>query len=218
MTRRLPPSASIAHEDEGAKLHAPSADRNAPALCEVIQKYAPSKGTALEIASGTGQHITAYARAMPHLHWHPTEIDAQRRASIDAYTTQASLTNVAAAEHLNAVTPGWGNLSDAKNMIVLANLLHLISQPETEILLQESINALASGGILVLYGPYKRDGVLISDGDVRFDSELRAADPEIGYKDVGMITAFLQNAGQEVIATETMPANNLALVSRKPTP
>lgn len=64
-------------------------------------------------------------------------------------------------------------------------------------------------------GPFKRDGVLISDGDIRFDSELRAADPAIGYKDDTAIKALLGSCGLQITSVEDMPANNLALVATR---
>lgn len=215
MIRPLPPSASIAHADEGLKLHAPSAARNAGALCAMLCKYAPDNGRALEIASGTGQHVTAFAKALPNLHWHPTEIDAARRASIDAYVVDANLQNVAAAAHLDATSDGWGSTSTRYDLITLANLLHLISIEECQTVIREAGLALKTDGALVLYGPFKRNGALTSDGDIQFDAELRAADPAIGYKDTLDIAAWLGDAGLTLIATETMPANNLALVARK---
>jgi len=57
----------------------------------MVASVAPRRGRALEIASGTGQHITALARALPKLVWHPTEIAAERIASINAYAAEAAL-------------------------------------------------------------------------------------------------------------------------------
>ncbi|MEP0209529.1 MAG: DUF938 domain-containing protein [Paracoccaceae bacterium] len=71
-----PPSASIATApDASGKLFAPSASRNTESLCETVSSIAPLTGKALEIASGTGQHIVAFAAAMPALHWHPSEVE-----------------------------------------------------------------------------------------------------------------------------------------------
>jgi hypothetical protein len=216
MTRALPPSASIAEAQEGAKLHAPSAARNVDALCEALQSHAPASGQALEIASGTGQHVIAFATALPHLHWYPTEIDSQRRASIDAYAAEAGLTNVAPAALLNATSQGWGKQITPKSLITLANLLHLISELETVALIREAAQALEADGTLILYGPFKRDGLLTSDGDAEFDAELRAADPAIGYKDTLDIIAWLGDAGLTAVKIDPMPANNLAFIARKP--
>lgn len=88
------PTASIAIDaDQTGKLHAPSAARNAADLFATVQSFAPSSGHALEIASGTGQHIAAFAAAMPNIHWHPSEVET---ASIKAYSADSGLTNIAA--------------------------------------------------------------------------------------------------------------------------
>ena len=45
----------------------PAAERNAGDIVRVVVKNAPQKGDALEIASGTGQHIVELAAAVPGL-------------------------------------------------------------------------------------------------------------------------------------------------------
>ena len=218
MARALPPSASMAQTQKGAKLFAPSAARNVDALVDLLWAHAPSQGSALEIASGTGQHITAYAAALPHLHWHPTELDPARCASIDAYVAEAGLGNVARATLLDATRIGWPAANGAKDLILLANLLHLISSLEARTILSEAAKALKPEGLLILYGPFKRKGVLTSAGDAKFDAELRGADPSIGYKDDLDIMGWLRDAGLTQITSVDMPANNLAFIARIPQP
>ena len=65
---------------------------------------------------------------------------------------------------------------------------------------------------------FKRGGVLTSDGDVQFDSELRGADPAIGYKDNLDILRWLNKAGLTQVDTVEMPANNLAFIAGYPCP
>jgi SAM-dependent methyltransferase len=214
MTRALPPSASVARAEEGAKLFAPSAERNVAALIAMMRDHAPQSGQAMEIASGTGQHIVAFAAALPKLHWQPSELDPTRRASIDAYRTEASLPNLSPALHLDATTAGWGAKHGSKDLITLTNLLHLISEPEARTLISEAAQALNPNGTLILYGPFKRRGKLISEGDKRFNAELNGADPLIGYKDDLDIIRWLGDAGLTQAKTIDMPANNLAFVAR----
>jgi SAM-dependent methyltransferase len=216
MTGKLPPSASVAHSVTGAKLHAPAADRNADALLSLLRDHAPKSGRALEIASGTGQHVSVFAKALPDLHWQPTEIDPARRASIDAYVAEAALSNVAPAAHLDAATAGWSASYADQDLILLINLAHLIPETAVRTIIAGVAQALAPGGTFILYGPFKRDGRLTSPGDARFDAQLRAADPAIGYKDADDITAWLGAAGIRVAAPVEMPANNLAFVAGKP--
>ncbi|MBD3664070.1 DUF938 domain-containing protein [Sulfitobacter aestuariivivens] len=215
MAQGLPPSASVVRAQEGQKLHAPAAARNAAALTDLLRKIAPTRGRALEIASGTGQHITAFANALRDIEWQPTDVDPARLYSIDAYRKEAVLDNILPAQHLDATVPGWYTDHARKDLIVLINLLHLISVSDARTVVSEAAKALAKGGVLFLYGPFKRDGVLTSAGDQRFDAELRGADPAIGYKDDLDIVAWLGDAGMATIESVEMPANNLALIARK---
>ncbi len=211
---RLPASASIATPLDGARLFAPSAERNAPAITALLCEIGPAQGRALEIASGTGQHILALATALPGVEWHPTEIAPERRASIDAYAAEAGLPNLRPAQYLNATAPGWAAAHAPFNLIYIGNLLHLIPQAAALILLTEAAKALTHDGVFVVYGPFLRAGELTSEGDAQFDAELRAADPAIGYKDDDWVNEVLTSAGldQEV---RQMPANNLAFIARR---
>jgi len=215
MTRRpLPPNASVATQGDGARLVAPAASRNVEHLCALLSEVAPDRGRALELASGTGQHVAAFAERLPGLEWQPTEIDAARRASIDDYASD--LPNVAPAIALDATQRGWANRRGGQDLIVLINLLHLISQPEAKTIIAETARALVPGGRFVLYGPFMRAGELTSEGDARFHATLTAQDPEIGYKDDFDTIDLMQDAGMELVQVLEMPANNLALVAEKP--
>ena len=212
--RKLPPSASVANTAEDGKMVAPAASRNSDVLCALLRDWAPSQGLALEIASGTGQHITAFAAQLPGLEWQPTEIDTDRRASIDAYARE--FPNVALAEELDATAAGWHARFAGQNMIVLINLIHLISWQETRTIVAEVAKALAPSGRFVLYGPFMRSGLLTSDGDKRFHQALTEQDPDIGYKNDTEILALFEEFGLNVLKTVDMPANNLAFISSRP--
>lgn len=193
---------------------APAATRNSDVLCDLLMQWAPSAGRALEIASGTGQHISAFARCMPALSWQPSEIEPDRRGSINAYA--ADLPNVADAATLDAISEGWSRDFSDQDLIVLINLVHLISWPETRTLVAETAAALAPKGRFILYGPFKRSGLLTSDGDRKFHAALVQQDAEIGYKNDDDIAALLAAQNLTVIQIVPMPANNLAFVAEKP--
>jgi len=212
--RRLPKIASVAFPLGDAKLNAPSAERNAAAIREVLLAFAPQTGKALEIASGTGQHVVGFARALPDLIWQPSDIDADRRASIDAWAAEAGLDNILAARHLDAATPGWANTAEP-DLILVVNLLHLISEIEARTVIQEASKALAPNGRLFLYGPFLRSGETTSEGDAKFHASLREQDPAIGYKDDFDVIDWMHNAGLELIEVIEMPANNLCLIASR---
>ena len=210
-----PATHSIAHKAEGARLFAPSAARNVEVICNLLATVAPATGSALELASGTGQHVTRFAARLPGLNWQPSEIDPARRASIDAHAADGGLSNIAPALALNATAPGWGARHTGQDLIVLANLLHLITQADTQTLILEAASALAPRGRLVIYGPFMRGGELTSEGDTAFHASLSAGDSLIGYKDDFDVMDLLQAAGLGMVEVVEMPANNLALVAEK---
>lgn len=212
--RSAPGTASIA-APAGGKLCAPSATRNLAALCDLLEQVAPASGTALELASGTGQHVVGYGARLPGLEWQPSEADPSRLSSINAYVAEAALDNLRPAIALDATAPGWAGQIAAVDLIMLSNLLHLISVAETGVLLQEAAAALAPAGRLVIYGPFMRAGALTSTGDQSFHASLQAHDPEIGYKDDFDVLDWAEAAGLTPLRIIEMPANNLALVLEK---
>nr|WP_252731489.1 DUF938 domain-containing protein [Lentibacter algarum] len=194
-------------------MYAPSAAKNVEAISEVLCAHAPDSGAALEIASGTGQHVATLAMRIPQLHWQPTELDPVRRASIDAYATD--INNIAPAVELNATAVGWHTKHQGQALITLANLLHLISEPEARTLIAEAGQALAPQGVLHLYGPFLRDGETTSEGDTSFHAKLQAEDPEVGYKDDWDIIEWIQASGMDLVEVIEMPANNMSFVARR---
>jgi hypothetical protein len=215
MSEKLPPTASVAARLDGNRLYAPAAERNAGALCDLLGENAPETGEALELASGTGQHVVAFARRLPMLVWQPTDIASERIDSIDAHVADADLANVRPALHLDASGPGWSRTHNGKDLITLVNLLHLISEDAAKTVVSEALAALNDGGCFVLYGPFMRAGRLTSDGDVRFHAQLTDADPEIGYKNDETVAAWLRKAGASAVERVEMPANNLAFIARR---
>lgn len=214
--RQLPPSASVAQSAEDGRLFAPAAERNAQAIAAALTRHAPKEGRALEIASGTGQHAVHLATALPGLDWYPSEIDPERRTSIDAYARAAALPNLHAAMALDATAPRWAATSERYDLILVVNLLHLISRAETLVLLSQARVALSPGGLLALYGPFLRGGRTTSEGDARFHASLRASDPEIGYKDADDLRGWLTERRLDIVSVEDMPANNLFFFARAP--
>lgn len=217
MSRRLnlPDSASVARPVAGARLHAPSALRNADAICMVIATHGPKSGRALELASGTGEHAVRIAACKPDLLWQPSDVDPERRASIDAWAREAGCTNLRPAIALDACAPGWGAQHGHQDLIFASNILHLIAAAEAETLIREAGLALAPGGVLMIYGPFRRASGFASPGDAAFHESLVAQDPEIGYKTTDEVALWMQEAGLEGQPAIPMPANNLTLRGRK---
>ena len=197
------------------RLFAPSAERNSAPIVNLIKRIAPEPGNALEIASGTGQHIVQLALSLPNIIWSPSDVEGERLKSISAWVESENLLNIKPPMYLDATETGWAKSLPKSNFILLVNLLHLISWDETETLISELSIALKTKGIALVYGPFMRNGQLISEGDKNFHTSLIQTDPDIGYKnDLEMLTLF-SNSGLLHLETVEMPANNAAFVLQK---
>ena len=110
---------------------------------------------------------------------------------------------------------GWSALCPNQDFILLVNLLHLVSESEAQVIISGISQSLTAGGRCVIYGPFKRDGLLTSDGDKFFHQSLIEADPDIGYKDDKWMLDLFQNYNLETVKIANMPANNLAFIIEK---
>ena len=214
--KNLPATACVTNLEADGRLNAPSALRNAEPIVELVREIAIKPGNALEIASGSGQHVVKLAAALPLLNWQPSDVDETRIKSIRCWSNDQHLTNLNPPCLLDATKEGWAAEHHDQDLILLLNLLHLISIEETKILVKEVSKALAPKGVSIIYGPFMRSGELISKGDMEFHHSLINTDPDLGYKnDLDMLNLFGE-AGLVHLSTNKMPANNLAFITQKP--
>src|SRR5512138_1161905 len=85
----------------------PAADRNKEPILAVLATVLPEHGSALEIASGTGQHVCYFAERLPGIRWQPTEPDAPSCEVIAGRVLEAGLTNVDAPLALDVHEQVW---------------------------------------------------------------------------------------------------------------
>jgi len=212
LRQKLPPTASVVHKTRLGQLHSPAAERNVGDIVRVVCEYSPSSGNALEIASGTGQHIVELAAALPSLIWQPSDVDPDRLASITARSSEKQFANLLPPVNLDVTCTAWADLCPKQNFILLVNLLHLVSDDEVELIISGISQTLSPRGRSIIYGPFMRNGVLTSAGDEDFHRSLIEADPEIGYKDDQWILQLFQKQDLQVVKVVEMLANNLAFV------
>ncbi len=169
----------------------------------------PATGRVLEIASGTGQHVVHFAEALPGVTWLPSDPDPRQRASIAARVAQAGLENVEPPLDLD-VRAVWK--VHEVNAVIVANLLH-VSEPDTlPGLCEGAAGALCAGGLLEIYGPFKRGGGHTSPGNRAFDASLRAQNPAWGIRDLETVLTAAVAHDFVVRRIVDMPANNLSLL------
>jgi len=195
------------------RLVSPSAERNKGPITELLLRLLPGQGDVLEISSGTGQHVLHFAQAMPHIFWQPTERDDDRLKSIASWLAPAGLPNVKAPIHLDVHDEIWpvGEVA----AVVCLNMIHIAPPSATEALLRGTGRVIGSGGILFLYGPYRRQGRHISASNEAFDELLKANNPEWGVRNLEDVALLAAAESLELQEIHDMPANNLAIVFSK---
>ena len=194
---------------EDPRLYAPSAVRNREPILHALRPHLPASGLVLEVASGTGEHVAHLAAALPGLTWQPTALDAEHRASIDAWA--AGLPNVRPALPLDAMAADWPVArADA---VLCINMIHIAPWPATAGLLAGAARVLPPGGLLALYGPFREGGQALGPGNAAFDADLRERDPAWGLRLLeevaALATAF---AAPEIVM---MPADNRLVLFRR---
>ena len=169
------------------------------------------RGLVLEIASGSGEHALHFARRFPRLAFQPSDPDAEARASIAAHANDAGLPNLRPPLALDV-------LADAPfppaGAVLCINMIHIAPWAATAGLLRHAAGALPPGSPLILYGPFRRDGVPTAPSNLDFDASLRARDPLWGLRRLEDVAA-LAEPDFTGLQTVEMPANNLTVVFRR---
>ena len=187
----------------------PSAQRNREPILELLRRVLPAEGRVLEIAAGTGEHAVHFAGALPGLSWQPTDPDAMSRRSIAAWRAEAALPNMLPPLELD-VTRDWpvGEV----DAIVCINMLHISPWGATTALMAGAEAHLSTGGVLFVYGPFRRLGIPTAPSNEAFDESLRSRDPAWGLRDLDAVEAEARGRGLLLREVVEMPANNLSLI------
>ena len=203
-------------------LDAPAFHRNHQAIRGVLERYLTGKsGDALEIGSGTGQHVVEFARQFPEVTWWPSDLNDNHLVSIEAWRRHSGLANIRSARRLDVSDPAWGDAMTGAGgpgellAVFCANVIHIAPWQVAEGLIAGAGRALRNGGMLFLYGPFKRGGKHTADSNIAFDSSLRQGNPEWGVRDVDDVEKLADHAKLSLIDIAEMPANNLTLVLRR---
>jgi SAM-dependent methyltransferase len=199
--------------EEDARRYAPSVARNKDAIAGVLARYLPRSGLVWEIASGSGEHAVHFASTFPALVFQPTDPSEEARASIAAWRQEAALPNMRAPLALDVTAAPWPiNYADAVTCI---NMIHIAPWEATLGLVAGAARIIPPGGLLFLYGPYKRAGQHTAPSNAEFDASLRERDARWGVRDLETVAAEATAMGFAAPMIEAMPANNLSLIFRR---
>ena len=210
---------SFVHGDEtpaDRRLRGPAFERNHAPIWSVIAPFVQDRtGDVLEVGSGPGEHVVAYAARSRAITWWPSDVHPTYLASIAAWRAHSAQPNVQAPIRVDLRDADWDAklpMRDALTAILCINVLHISPWRVTENLLAGAARLLRPDGRLFVYGPFRRDGAHTAPSNAAFDASLRAQDPAWGVRDIRDIAAQAGRCGLRIADMAPMPANNFTLV------
>jgi hypothetical protein len=195
------------------RLSSSAALRNRGPILEVLRSTLPASGLVLEIASGSGEHVTNFAANLPALSFAPSDPSDRARESIGAWIEAAGVANVRTPIALDAESVPWP--IESADAVLCINMVHISPWAATEGLFRGAAALLPRGAPLFLYGPYKRAGAHTAPSNAQFDEILRAQDSCWGVRDLEDVAELAHRMGFSGPEIVEMPANNLSLVFRR---
>ena len=182
------------------RLNAPAFHRNHVPIWSVLAQILGGRhGDVLELGSGSGQHVVAFADRSPDIVWWPSDVDVD---------------HLRPACRIDLSEAAWTPGADAPAqfaMILSINVLHISPWRVAENLVAGSARRLAPDGHLCVYGPFRRGGRHTAASNAAFDVSLRRQNPEWGVRDVDDLAKLARDAGFALADVVEMPANNLTL-------
>jgi hypothetical protein len=195
-----------------ARRRAPAASRNVEPIGDVLADWLPPSGTVLEVASGTGEHVLAFARRFPGLTFIPSDPDPQAIASIEAWRTEGP-DNFRPPLALDVRSGQWPIArADA---ILSINMVHISPWEASLGLLEGAARLLEADAPLILYGPWRVTGEALAPSNEAFDLDLKRRDARWGLRETGPFMAAAEERGLALQDMRRMPANNLMLLLRR---
>jgi SAM-dependent methyltransferase len=196
-------------------LNSPAAERNKQPIAEALLRLLPPTGVALEIASGSGQHVAHFAALMPGWSWLASDPQPQALESIKAWWPGGP-----AALQLDVHQSPWPlpPSHQVLDLVFSANMLHISPWSSCAALLRGAARHLRQGGRLIVYGPFIVPGEPTAPSNEAFDADLRRRDPAWGLRSLDAVECEAQAAGLRLCERIAMPANNLLLIFHRQDP
>jgi cyclopropane fatty-acyl-phospholipid synthase-like methyltransferase len=191
---------------------APHTARNAQPILEVLRTEFAAIASVLEIGSGTGQHATMLASAMPKLVWQPSD-RPQNLAAIRGWLEQAAVPRVLDPIRLDVISDACP--AQTYDAVFSANTAHIMSRMAVAKMFNIVSAVLRVGGSFCLYGPFNCNGKFNSESNAHFDRALRAEGGDMGIRDLDELHAYAVAGGLQHAGLYAMPANNLIAVWRR---
>ncbi|GJQ12844.1 hypothetical protein GpartN1_g4635.t1 [Galdieria partita] len=208
-------SIPFADPEEYRKQFGSAAERNKLPILEALKgQVTKERGKALELASGIGTHVSCFAENFPGWTFQPSDVDPVHVELVAERTRH--LQNVLPPIVLDVSSDHWaGSLNDEYDVVIVSNLLHVAGWQVSIGLFHGCSRVLKTGGLLFIYGPFKRNGTYNADSNKKFDEFLKSRNPEFGLKDIDDLERLAHGCKFSLSHIIDMPANNYIVVFRK---
>jgi len=196
-------------------------ERNKGPILEGLKTFLSPYSTqyALEIASGTGQHVSYFAKHFQNIVWQPTEIDTVGLSSIEKFIQCERLHNVRpplVVDVARSIEEWPFQVSmNTYDLMVCINMIHISPWRATEGLFRAAGQLLKNNGLLFAYGPFAVNGTMARFTSARLDESLRGRNPEWGVRDTRDLEWLAMSNNLQLSHILDMPANNKLLVFSK---
>lgn len=118
---------------------------------------------------------------------------------------------------IDASQPHWAieALAMPVKAIVNINMIHISPWQTCVGLMAGAGRILPPGGILYLYGPFKRHGEHTAPSNASFDEALRSQNSQWGVRDLEEVAKVANSKGLDLQEAIAMPANNFSVIFTK---
>ncbi|KAF9974918.1 hypothetical protein BGZ73_001579 [Actinomortierella ambigua] len=222
-----------------------AADRNKGVIFEQLKPFLAKSTLAMEVGSGSGQHIAHFAKEFPQVIFQPTEYDTNLLKSIVAYSSDLPEHRILPPLELNATIkahwdqalragrlalhpsasavqepPKGGDAEEEEepvyDLVMTTNVFHITPWIVTESILKGAGRMLKPGGHFIVYGPFKRHGTFSTESNREFDEMLRGRDASWGVRDLEDVQRVAEQEAHLVLRdVRDMPSNNYLAIFEK---
>ena len=192
--------------------------RNSHAIGDVLSSFLLSSGSVLEIGSGSGEHGVIFQKRFPEINWQTSDPALINRLSISSWIAHYGLTErMHRPLDIDVETRPWPLTSKFRRdlkAVICINMIHISPWTCTKALFEESANLLKKQQFLMLYGPFKREGIHTSKSNFIFDQSLKRQNEDWGVRDLEQVNQLAIKNGFTENYVFQMPANNLSIIFR----
>ncbi|CAO1617609.1 unnamed protein product [Parajaminaea phylloscopi] len=218
-----------------------SAERNvdviSTALRDVLNDGLAPGSRVLELAAGHGVLTERLCSEHPDLLFAATEADESLTADIrkrcsrldnfrgtalldfddvawEGDLWETCLTGSTSARNVSSpVEPSSEDLSGSIDVVIVANVVHIVPWSTVENLFAKLNRAVGQTGKLCLYGAFNEDGAFTSEGNRSFDAVLKGRNPGYGLRDLqSQIIPLAHQHAFELEETRRVASGNLVLI------